>query len=313
MTERTGSLRGRLLKMIILPLLAVAAIAIAARYYEAKRTSQTLYDNALLSIAHVITRDVVLTDGDVLAEKLLETLTEALGDQIFYHVAGDTGSVLITGYTNPPKPPEGKVAKPNEPVFFDQTYRGDPVRVVALREFISATPFNGWVNVTVWQRTGQREALRIELTGWSLAVMALIIMAAAAIVWFGVSFGLKPLLDLQDAIEKRSPDDLGGIRRTVPREVSSLVSSMNALFGQLRNAFAEKDAFIANAAHQLRNPVAGIQSQAEAAEGAREPEELRERIGDVAEAARRTSRLIEQMLSMERVSQRFLEDSFEDM
>ncbi len=313
MTDRTGSLRGRLLKMIILPLLAVAAIAIAARYYEAKRTSQTLYDNALLSIAHVITRDVVLTDGDVLAEKLLETLTEALGDQIFYHVAGDTGSVLITGYTNPPKPPAGVTPKPNEPVFYDQTYRGDSVRVVALREFISATPFNGWVNVTVWQRTGQREALRIRLTGLSLAVMGLIILAAAAIVWFGVSFGLKPLLDLQDAIEKRSPDDLGGIRRTVPREVSSLVSSMNALFGQLRNAFAEKDAFIANAAHQLRNPVAGIQSQAEAAENANEPEELRNRIGDVAEAARRTSRLIEQMLSMERVSQRSLKDSFEDV
>lgn len=311
MTRPVRSLRSRLLRMIVLPLLGVAVLVAGFRYFEAKQTAQGIYDNSLLSIAHVIARDVVLTDGDLLAEQLLETLTDALGDPIFYHVAGDSASALVVGYTNPPRPPGRLAPEAGTPVFYDSVYRGDPVRVVALREFISTTPFDGWVNVTVWQLTSERERLRDRLTGRAAAVMALIIAVAGAIIWFGINIGLKPLFDLQQAIEVRSADDLSPIRRAVPREVSSLVTAMNALFRQLRDAFAERDGFIANAAHQLRNPIAGIQSQAEAAAGALETEDLRARVADVSEAARRASRLTGQLLSMERVSRRTIADSFE--
>jgi two-component system sensor histidine kinase TctE len=116
---------------------------------------------------------------------------------------------------------------------------------------------------------------------------------------------------LQSAIAKRSPDDMSPIKRAVPREVSSLVGATNNLFAQVRNSFAEKDAFIANAAHQLRNPIAGLLSQAEAAERTKDPEVLRERVRDVAEAARRTARLTQQLLSMERVSQSPALEQFE--
>ena len=130
------------------------------------------------------------------------------------------------------------------------------------------------------------------------------LLSTGLCVWFGVQFGLQPLLELQAAIRKRSADDISEIKRSVPTEVSSLLKSMNSLFSQLRQAFTEKDDFIANAAHQLRNPIAGIQSQAEAAERSKNLESMRSRVKDVAEAAKKTSRLTQQLLSMEHISKR---------
>ena len=87
---------------------------------------------------------------------------------------------------------------------------------------------------------------------------------------------------------------------------------MNSLFSQLRKAFTEKDDFIANAAHQLRNPIAGIQSQAEAAERSKTLEAMKLRVKDVAKAAKQTSRLTQQLLSMEHISQRSIKSEFKD-
>lgn len=301
MKQTTSSLRYRLLKVIIIPLVFIVIGLTIGRYYEAKETSETIYDKALISIAHVIIRDAVLTGGDLLAENLLETLTEALGDQFFYHVSSQNSGIVV-GYSNPPLTPTEITAHKNKPFFYDQTYRGEPVRVVVFREFISATPFEGWVKVTVWQSTLQRDKLKLRLAGRALGTLSLLTIAAALIVWFGIKYGLRPLQDLEEAINIRSQDDISNIQRAVPSEVSSLVTSMNSLFKKLRDSFAEKDAFIANAAHQLRNPIAGLMSQAEAAEKTRDPEELHRRVTDVAIAARRTARLTQQLLSMQQAS-----------
>lgn len=90
------------------------------------------------------------------------------------------------------------------------------------------------------------------------------------------------------------------MRRPVPPEINSLVVAKNALFERLSTAFAERDAFISNAAHQPRNPIAVIQAQAEATESASDETELRRRVANVADAARRTSRLTQHLLSMEK-------------
>ena len=74
------SLRGRLFLLLIVPLVVVAAAASFARYIAANRLSQELYDNTLLAVALTISRDVVLSEGDVLTEQLLDELTTALGD-----------------------------------------------------------------------------------------------------------------------------------------------------------------------------------------------------------------------------------------
>jgi two-component system, OmpR family, sensor histidine kinase TctE len=293
------SLRVRLFVLIVLPLIAVAGFSAVARYIMAERTSQELYDNTLLAVALTISRDVVLSEGDVLSEELLEALTHTLGDAVYYRVEGPDGR-FVTGYSDAPALSALEQILGGVPTFFDAEYFGDPVRVVVLREYISEPQFGGWVTVQVWQTVRQRDALSLHLAAQAVGLMTIVIAAAGAFVWFGINYGLKPLLDLRTAVESRSPDDLGPIRRPMPREVRSLVAAMNGLFGRLSDAFAARDVFIANAAHQLRNPIAAIRAQAEAAEAAPEGADLRARVADVAEAARRTSRLTQQLLSLEK-------------
>lgn len=297
------SLRRRLVTLLIPPLIIVAAVAAALRYQSAERTTEALYDSTLLAVAHVISRDVTLSKGDVLTEELLESLTSALGDQIFYHVRGPRGE-FVTGYTGPPAPPPGAGLVPGQPRFFDSVYSGKPIRVVALREFISAPGPGGWTTVTVWQTVRQRDRTSLAVALRGGAMMLTLIASAGLVVWFGVNLGLRPLTDLRDAVARRSPDDLTPIRRPVPREARDLVSAMNALFGRLEQAFAQRDALISSTAHQLRNPIAAILAQAEAASGARDEAALRARLAVVAEAARRAARLTRQLLSMEKAKGR---------
>jgi len=309
MQNKVLSLRSRLLFVIIIPLLIIVSIGTVALYFDSQKKSQEIYDNLLHTISQVIMRDAVLRDGDLLTEQLLETLTDALNDQIFYQVKDETNTLFV-GYSNPPLLPKESEIKPYQPIFYDSIYRDQDVRVIFSREFISSKEIPGWVNIYVWQtRLGQRQLL-LELASDAFVTMMIMLLSTGLCVWFGVQFGLKPLLELQAAIRKRSADDIREIKRTVPREVSSLLSSMNNLFSQLRKAFTEKDDFIANAAHQLRNPIAGIQSQAEAAERSKDLKSMRSRVKDVAEAAKKTSRLTQQLLSMEHVSQRSIKSEF---
>ena len=310
MIEKVFSLRSRLLALIILPLLIIVSIGTVALYYDSQKKSQEIFDKLLHTISQVIIRDAVISEGDLLTERLLETLTDSLKDQIFYQVR-DESNTLFVGYSNPPKIPTELEIKPYKPIFYNSIYHDQNVRVIFSREFISSMDNPGWVNVFVWQtRNGQKQLL-LELASDAFVTMLIMLISTALIVWFGVQFGLKPLLELQSAIRKRSIDDLSEIKRVVPREVSSLLNSMNNLFSQLKKSFTEKDDFIANAAHQLRNPIAGIQSQAEAAERSTTLETMKIRVRDVAEAAKQTSRLTHQLLSMEHVSQRSIKSEFE--
>ena len=293
------SLRGRLFILIIGPLLIIAAFAAVVRYTLAEQTSRRLYDDTLLVVALTISRDVVLSEGDMLAEQLLDRLTTALGDPVYYRISGPGGR-FVTGYSDPPVIPADVDITSGLPVFFDATSLGVPVRAVVLREFISEPQYGGWVTVEVWQTVFQRNALSYQLLRQSLILMAVVISAAALLVWFGINVGLRPLSNLRSAIARRSHDDLGPIRRAVPREVKALVSAMNDLFARLNEAFASRDALISDAAHQLRNPVAALQAQAEAASSAPDVDEMRRRVLDLAETARRTSRLTNQLLSMEK-------------
>ena len=84
MNVKVTSLRGRLLFLIVLPLLIIVSIGTVALYYDSEKKSQEIYDKLLHSISQVILRDVVISEGDLLTEQLLETLTDTLNDQIFY-------------------------------------------------------------------------------------------------------------------------------------------------------------------------------------------------------------------------------------
>tara|TARA_B110000263_G_scaffold48221_1_gene40074 strand:- start:431 stop:934 length:504 start_codon:yes stop_codon:yes gene_type:complete len=137
MDEKVLSLRSRLLFLIILPLVFIVSVGTVALYFDSQKKSQKIYDNLLHTISQVILRDAVLSDGDLLTEQLLETLTDSLNDQTFYQVK-DEGNTLFVGYSNPPEIPKESEIKPYQPIFYDSIYRDQSVRVIFSREFISS-------------------------------------------------------------------------------------------------------------------------------------------------------------------------------
>ncbi len=308
---RRLSLRSRLFLLLILPLIFIAGIASYARFEEAQRLSQSLYDNTLLAVALTISRDVAISEGDILTEQLLEELTTALGDPVYYRITGPAGG-FVTGYSDPPDVPEGADIQSGKPFFFDSRYLGQEVRAIVLREFLNQPRLQGWMTVEVWQTVSQRAALSRDLLLQGVALLATIILSAAVILWFGIKLGLKPLLDLQHAISLRTPDDLRPIRRWIPTELQPLVQTTNSLFERLAKAFEIRSAFISDAAHQLRNPIASIVTQAEAAVSSPDEETLRKRVASIAQSARATGRLTNQLLSLERVRGRSLRVLFEE-
>jgi len=299
---RAVSLRVRLFALIVLPLVLVAVAAGAVRYSLALDLSQRLYDETLKVVAHAVAREVVLTQGDVLADALAESLVGALGDPIFYRVSAADGR-LITGYTDAPVPPGGLDLPGGQAVFFSARYNGRAVRAVVMREFISDPEFDGWTTVQVWQTVSRREELGARLLLESALLLAAVLGAAAVLVWIGITLGLRPLTDLRDAVARRTEHDLQPIRRPVPPEAVPLVATINALFARLTAEFDRRDAFIGLAAHQLRNPVAAIQAQAETALAAPDPADRTARLRDLTAAAGRLSRITRQLLRHDRAMQ----------
>jgi len=296
--KRRQSLRNRLLALILAPMIVVAVIATAVRYQLAQQTSTELYDNTLLAVATTISRDIAISQGDVLAQNLTDLLADTLGDRFYYRYTAPM-SAFVTGYSSAPRPPVELTGK--GPYYFDSEFRGEPVRVVTMREITYDTSPDQTATITVWQTVNQRKRLSLELALGAAVLLTVLLLIGGLVVWFGVNLGLRPLIELRDAVRLRSPVDLKPIMRPVPREIVDLVSALNNLFGRLNAAFAARDVFISNAAHQLRNPIAGLLVQAQAAASAKSPDEQRTRIEGVVQAARHASRLTSQLLSMERL------------
>lgn len=295
---RAMSLRGRLVLVILPPLLLVAILLGWWRYEVAQQTSEELFDRSLLSAALAISRDVAISEGDALSPSTRRVISDAGGGELFYHVTGP-GGIYVTGYAYPPRP--DTPVDPKLPSYYFKDYRGEDVRVVRLTERRTIGTLTGDTVVTVWQRVSDRRAFAQALALRAVALIGVLMAALALIIWFGVQIGLRPLNDLQEAIQQRSPDDLGPIRRAVPKEVSGIVSTLNRLLGQVQSSIEAHQAFISDAAHQLRNPASAVLTLAETLPQVQDPAERAHCEEQLIEAARTSARLSEQLLSLERL------------
>ncbi|MEM9676541.1 MAG: sensor histidine kinase [Pseudomonadota bacterium] len=287
------SIRTNLVLALLVPLTAVAAIVSLETFYSAQRIARDLGDKTLLAASLTILERVIATNGTLLADETLDTLTENLGDQFFYHVSGPNGA-FVTGYSGYPRPPKGVNSAQQ---FYDGQHLGQIVRVLRLRRDLSDRELNGITTITTWQRTQTRQAQTISLFTRSLIRLVLLVLAAVAIVWFAVRWGLSPLITLQAAIERRTPYDLKPIKRTMPLELSGIVGSMNELFTRMGRSKAARERFIGDAAHQLKNPIAAIKLQAQTALDAKTAKETRASLEQIVAVTDSSNALVHKMLS----------------
>lgn len=295
------SIRRRLLLWLIIPLTAVAVIVSLETFVSAQKISNDLHDKTLLAAMLTISENVVASNGTLLAEQTLKVLTENLGDEFFYHVLGPNGA-FVTGYSGYPRLPEDIKLEDGVPIFYDGVYQGNTVRVTTMRQLLSGRDLNGWTTITTWQETTQRADLTLSLFGRSLIRLAALVIAAGVIVWFAVTQGLQPLRRLQQAIDSRTPLDLTPIKRQMPIELKGIVASMNDLFARVARSKANRERFIGDAAHQLRNPIAALKVQAEVALQAKDGKARNQSLKQVVSVSDQTSELVSQMLTNARAN-----------
>jgi len=292
------SLRVRLTLIILLPLTFVAALVGAWAVFDAQRNAAERFDRSLLSTALAISRDSAATGGDALSEETRDLLRDTSGGAVFYHVYAPDG-VFVTGYATPPVPPS-PIPPETTQTYFDATYQGGAVRALRFSQTTTIDGISGPFTFSVWQKISLRDGFVASRTGPVFAIIAALIGALAIIVWFGVARGLAPLTELEDAIARRSATDLSPIKRRIPQEVTGIVARFNKLLNDLSRTLDAKNAFISDAAHQLRNPIAGVLSLAESVANAKTLDDKNERSADLLDAARGAGQLANNLLTLER-------------
>lgn len=293
------SLRLRLVILILVPLCIVAAVVGTWAYLDAKRNAADRFDRSLLSTALAISRDTVATGGDALSEETRDLLRDTSGGAVFYHVYAPNGA-FVTGYATPPVPQQPGISR-DTAVYYDAVYLREDVRAFRFTQQAAIDGLSGPFTFTVWQANSVLDSFVRSRTGPVFAIIASLIGAVVLIVWFGVRRGLAPLLSLEEAIGQRTIVDLSPIRRPIPPEVRGIVGRLNTLLAELSASIKAKDVLISDAAHQLKNPVAGVIALADAVVNASDQDSARTRAGELKEAALELGRLANSLLTLERI------------
>jgi two-component system sensor histidine kinase TctE len=217
-------------------------------------------------------------------------------DRVYYRVATVSGK-HIAG--NPALPAPRSLA-PGGTQYYEAQLGNATVRVAA-----SWVPLPGAreaVLVAAAESTDARRSIAREILFATLVPEGLLVALAAVGVWYGVGRGLSPLERLRLEVGRRSDQDLSPVEaHRVPREVRPVVDSINALLSRLDSALAAHRRFVANAAHQLRTPLAGLHTQAELALRESDPEAVRRSLEQLHQAAGRAGHLVGQLLSLARL------------
>lgn len=299
---RSGSLRARLLRWLLIPLGALWLVDAVHTFLTVRAAINAAYDRSLYASALAISERVTLS-GTVPSVDIpplaLEVLDTASQERLFYRVAYQTEGApetFLTGYEDLPRPPR----RGDGAVYYDALYRGDPVRVSALPTLYPTDPPTR-VLVQVAETVGGRGSRTRELVAREALAQLAAILLAAGILWFGVSRGLRPLTRVSGSVATRSADDLAPVElERAPAEAVPLVRAVNDLMERVRRTIAAQRRFIADASHQLRTPLAVIQTKAELVLREEDPTAVIRAVMDLYEHSQATTRLANQLLSYAR-------------
>ena len=311
--RRNRSLRGMLLVWVLVPQLLVWIAGGFATYRLTVGYLNEAADAVLLQATHALSRQVkpigsgLVIDFPQAAQAMLEADPT---DRLLYTVSTPPGKLILGNYLLP-LPPASLHPRVDEPYFYDGEVSGAAggggrgtrrVRISAL--FLKNGEANGhpqWMLVQVARSMASRDSLVKRVLVNTLLPLSGLIVLITVLLWVGIRAGLAPLNRLRSEVEGRSPLNLTPLQiDAAPQEVRSLVHALNELLTSVRQNVSAQQRFIADAAHQLRTPVAGLQSQTEIVLRDNTDPALTPRLQRVYRSAMRAAHLINQLLMLAR-------------
>jgi two-component system OmpR family sensor kinase len=155
--------------------------------------------------------------------------------------------------------------------------------------------------VQVAQDLAVRRSMASNLALRTLGPIAVMMPILMLVVWWVVSGSLEPVARVRKQVASRQADDLSPVSEAgLPDEVRPLVQELNLLFGRVRTAFDAQQHFVADAAHELRTPLAALKLQVQSLERSDSPDAKRVAVGRLTAGIERATRLVEQLLVLAR-------------
>ncbi len=297
------SLFGEILDWMLTPLLLLVPVSIGVTWLVAQGIANAPFDRALENNVQTLARLLVMQDGRIqfaLPQPARDILRADDMDVVYYQVLDGSGR-LLSGERDVPPPTLDEPTAPGVVYLHDATMRGKAVRIGSLW-VAGATPDAPPALVQVAETRAKQSVLATEIIKGVLLPQFAILPLAVLLIWLALVRGIKPLSVVEARIRERRPDDLSPLDESaVPLEVVPLVSSVNELLNKLHDSIATQKRFLADAAHQLKTPLAGLRMQADLAqrEGAN-AEELKQSLKQIGRASVRATHTVNQLLSLAR-------------
>lgn len=289
-----NTIRGRLLAYLLPPLVLLLAAGVYLDYETGAAPVREAYDHALASAALAIAAHA----GSGAQPAELERVASAV-DGVLHPGARSRAYFVVRAGEHPlagdPDLPIATSGASN-PVLFDARFRGEAVRVVT---YSLAGPQA--LSVSVAETTADRDRATLRLLVSEVLTDVVQLVATVVLVWIGVALALRPMLRLGDQIATRSPRELSPLDvHTAPGEARLMVTELNRLFAALGEATRVQQHFLANAAHQMRTPLAGLLIQLDLLITEVADERVRQELLALRQSAHNLAHTADQLLTLAR-------------
>jgi two-component system sensor histidine kinase TctE len=302
------SLFGEILDWMLAPLLLLWPMSIAITYLVAKSIANQPFDHALEDSVTVLAQQVRSVDGKIiksLSGSARDILRADDIDNVYFQIQGPRGD-HIDGDRDMPPPQlddDDDKFRAGSVRFRNDNMHGTPVRIAYSYVRLERNPGDEpqLALVQVAETLEKRAQLANAIIKGVILPQFIILPIVLALVWFALARGLSPLAQLQERIRARGSDDLSPIASNqVPEEISPLVRSLNEMLSRLSLSIEMQKRFIADAAHQMRTPLAGMRMQSELALRQTDSGEIHRSLEQLAKSSEAATRLVNQLLALAR-------------
>jgi len=288
---------------MLTPILLLWPISLVLTWLVAQGIAGKPFDRALEYNAAVLAQYVTVHHDSAhfaLSQPVRELLHADDGDTVYFQVLGPGGE-LLAGERALPIPPQDEHNPVGEVRVRDVTMQGVDLKVASMwiRLDLPGTP---WALVQVAETMDKRAVLATEIVKGVMLPQFVVLPLAVLLVWLALAQAIKPLSRLEERIRARKPDDLSPLDvQTVPMEVVPLVASVNDLLLRLTDTIATQKRFLADAAHQLKTPLAGLRMQADLAQRQdASADELKQSLRQIGRSSIRATHTVNQLLALAR-------------
>ena len=300
-----NSIRRQMQVWLMTPLLILLIVSAVVSYVLSMYLSREAYDKTLINSMDSLTSRLVFSGDKVWIEKLPKRtqtiLTHENKDDFIYELYSSDGK-LLTKDEKLPKPPvpvpPGEMAGLKYEVIDNKVFR------IASTKIDVPEVSSGRLIIQVGETLNSRKEYRRKLLLGIVIPQMILLSLAVLAVWISIEKGIKPLRTVSELVRRRAPTDLSPIHEeNAPSEVKSFLTALNGLFLRISADVEKQHRFAANAAHQLRTPLAGLKTYIELLEKSTKDQETLKMYSQMSDGVERIIRTVQQLLSLSRAEQ----------